>query len=126
MQLAYHHALRAINDEGTLRRHQRDFAHVNLLLLGALLLSQLECDVQRRTVGLSLSLRFQSRQFGLADVIMTEIEHRFLVVAFDWENLLENSLESLVSSFGIRDVLLEEIDVWVGLNLNQIWRFNAF
>ncbi len=111
MQLAYHHALRAINDEGTLRRHQRDFAHVNLLLLGALLLSQLECDVQRRTVGLSLSLRFQSRQFGLADVIMTEIEHRFLVVAFDWENLLENSLESLVSSFGIRDVLLEEIDV---------------
>ena len=111
MQLAYHHALRAINDEGTLRRHQRDFAHVNLLLLGALLLSQLECDVQRRTVGLSLSLRFQSGQFGLADVIMTEIEHRFLVVAFDWENLLENSLESLVSSFGIRDVLLEEIDV---------------
>src|SRR6266446_9028313 len=126
MQLAHYYALRAINDEGTLRRHQGDFAHVHFLFLRAFLFSQLECDVQRRAVGLSLALGFESRQFWLADVIMAEIEHRFLVVAFDWEDLLENSLESLIFSLGIRDVLLEEIDVRVGLNLNQIWRFNAF
>src|SRR5882762_9450577 len=126
MQLAYHHALRTINDEGTLRRHQGDFAHVHLLFLSAFLFSQLECDVQRRAVRLSLTLGFESRQFRLANVIMAEIEHRFLVVAFDRENLLKNSLESLIFSLGIRGVLLEEIDVRVGLNLNQIWRFNAF
>src|SRR6476660_1308394 len=111
MQLAHHHTLRAINYEVTLRRHQRDSAHVHLLFLGAFLLSQLECDVQRRAVRLSLALGFESRQFWLTYVIMAEIKHRFLVVAFDRENLLENSLESLIFSLGIRDVLLEEIDV---------------
>src|SRR6516162_980156 len=98
MQLAYHNTLRTVDDESTLRRHQGDFAHVHLLLLDAFLFSQLECDMQRRAVCLSLPLRFQSRQFRLADVIMAEIEYRFLVVAFDWENLLENGLESLIFS----------------------------
>ena len=111
MQLTYNHALRAVNDERTLRRHERNFTHVDLLFLRAFFFSQLESDVQRRAIGLAFALRFQCRQFRIPNVIVTKIEHRFLVVAFDWENLLENSLESLVSSFGIRDVLLEEIDV---------------
>ena len=111
MQLAYDHPLCAINDESALRCHQRDFAHVNLLFLGAFFLSQLEGDMQRRAVGLAFPLRFQSGQLRLTDVIVTEIEDGFLVVAFDRENLFENSLESLVLALRIRDVLLQEIDV---------------
>ena len=111
MQLTHNHTLCSINDESTLRRHQGDFAHVHLFFLGTFLFSQLERDVQRRAICLSFPLRFESGQFRLADVIMTEIKHRFLVVAFDWENLLENSLESLIFSLRIRDILLQEIDV---------------
>src|SRR5713101_3956019 len=42
VQLAHHHTLSAINDERALRRHERDFAHVNLLFLGAFFLPQLD------------------------------------------------------------------------------------
>src|ERR1700757_2406711 len=111
MQLAHNYTLCSINYESTLRRHEGDFAHVHLFFLGAFLFSQLECDMQRRAVCLSFPLRFESGQFRLADVIMTEIKNRFLVIAFDGENLLENGLESLIFSLGIRDVLLQEIDV---------------
>ena len=126
MQLAHDHALRAINDESALRRHERDFAHVHLLFLRAFFFSQLESDVQRRAVGLPFALCFQRGQFRLANVIVTKIEHRFLVVAFDWEDLLENCLEALIFPLCVRDVFLEEIDVRIGLNLNQIWRFDPF
>src|SRR4029077_4092711 len=98
MQLAYDHPLRTVDDKSPLWRHQGDFTHVNLLFLGAFLFSQLECHVQRRAVGLSLPLRFESLQFRFSDIIMTEIEHRFLIVAFDRKNFLENSLESLIFS----------------------------
>ena len=111
MQLTYNHALRAVNDERTLRRHERNFTHVDLLFLRAFFFSQLESDVQRRAIGLAFALRFQCRQFRIPNVKVTKIEDRFLVVAFDWENLLENSLEPLIFPFCVRDVFLEEIDV---------------
>ena len=126
MQLAYYDALRSVNDESALRRHERDFAHINLLFLRAFFFSQLESDVQRRAVGLPFALRFQCGQFRLANVIMTKIEHRFLVIAFDWEDLLENSLEALIFPLGVRDILLQEVDVRISLNLNQIRGFDTF
>src|SRR6266446_5342344 len=39
MQLADYHTLRAIDHESALRRHKRDFAHVNFFFLGAFFLS---------------------------------------------------------------------------------------
>ena len=45
MQLADHHTLGAIDHESALRRHKRDFAHVDFFFLGAFFLSQLESDV---------------------------------------------------------------------------------
>jgi hypothetical protein len=38
MQLANHHALSTVDDEGALWRHERDFAHVHFLFLRAFLL----------------------------------------------------------------------------------------
>ena len=54
--------------------------------------------MQWRTVGLSLALGLERTQFWLADLIMTEIEHRFFIIAFDRKDLFENSLESLIFS----------------------------
>src|SRR5204862_5639771 len=59
MQLAYHYALCAVNDESPLRRHQGDFTHIDFLFLRAFFFAQLERDMQRRAVGLSFPLRLQ-------------------------------------------------------------------
>ena len=111
MQLADDNALRAVDHERTLRRHERDFAHVHFLFLRALLFLELERDVQRRAVGLPFALRFKWRQFRLADFVVAEIKDRLFVVAFDRENFLENSLQAPDSSASKRDVFLKKIDV---------------
>jgi hypothetical protein len=94
MQLADDHALRAVDHERALRRHERDFAHVNFLFLGPLLLAELESDVQRRAVSLAFALRLERAQLRLADLVMAEIERRLFVVALDRENFLENGLQA--------------------------------
>src|SRR5205823_9704632 len=44
VQLAHDYALRPIDHECSLRCHERDFAHINFLLLRPLLFAKLECD----------------------------------------------------------------------------------
>src|SRR5262249_48025975 len=111
MQLAHHHAFRTIDDEGTLRCHERDLTHVDFFFLRAFLLSQLECHVQRRTVGLPFALRFKWRQFWFTDIVVAKIKNGFFIVAFDRENFLENSLKPLILALRILDVFLKKIDV---------------
>jgi hypothetical protein len=125
MELADHHALRAIDDERPLRRHERDFAHVNFLLLGSLLLAELERDMERRAVGLAFTLRLEGRQLRFANLIMAEIESRLFIVAFDRKHLFEHGLEAGILPLGKRHVLLEEIDVGVELDLDEVWGLDA-
>src|SRR4029077_412505 len=126
MQLTYHNAFRTIDNEGTLRRHERDLTHVHFLFLRAFLFPQLERHVQRRAVGLPFALRFKRRQFWFTDIVMAEIKDRLLIVAFDRENFLENSLKPLIFALRIRDVFLKKIDVRICLNLNEVGRFDGF
>jgi hypothetical protein len=113
MQLGHHHSLRTIDDKRALRRHQRDFAHVNLLFFRPLLFLQLKGDMERRAVSLTLALRLQRHQFWFTDLVMAEIQRRFLIVALDWKNLLKHGLQAVVLPFVKRHVLLQEIDVRV-------------
>ena len=89
-------ALGAVDDERALRRHERDFAHVDFFFLRPLLFLELEGDVQRRAVGLAFALRLERAQFRLADFVMAEIERRLFVVALDRENFLEDGLQTRV------------------------------
>ena len=59
MKLTDDDALRAVDHEGALRRHERNFAHVNLFFLRPLFLAELESDMQRRAVSLTFALRFE-------------------------------------------------------------------
>src|SRR5205085_11578680 len=99
VELAHHDALGAVDHEGSLRRHQRDFAHVNFFFLRPLLLTELKGDVERRAVSLAFPLRLEGRQLRLADLIMAEIKSRFFVVALDWEDLFEHGLETGILPF---------------------------
>ncbi len=59
MQLADNNPLRAIDDEGALRRHQRQLAHEHFLFLSPGLIFQDESYMQRGTVGLTFAQAFQ-------------------------------------------------------------------
>ena len=111
MQLADNHALRAVDDKSSLRRHERDFAHVNFFFFDALFFAQLKSHVERRAIGLPFALRFKRSQFWLADFVMTKIKNRLFVVAFDREDFLENGLQPGVFPFCERHVLLQKLDV---------------
>ena len=126
MQLADDDALRAVDHERALRRHERDFAHVNFFFLRPLFLAELESDVERRAVGLAFALRLERRQFRLADFVMAEIERRLFVVALDRKHFLENGLEPGHFPLRKRHILLEEIEVGIELNLDEVWRLDAF
>src|SRR5437899_3930951 len=125
MQLRNYHPLRPVDHKRPLRRHERDFTHVNFLFLRPLLLLELEGDMQRRAESLPFTLRFQGAQFWLADLVMTEIEGGLFVIALDRENLLEDSLQAIILAFGQRHVFLQKVDVRVQLNFDEIWRLNA-
>jgi hypothetical protein len=57
---------------------------------------------------------------------MAEIKDRFLIVAFDGKNFLENGLQTDVLALARRDVFLQKIDVGIELNLDQVWRLDGF
>ena len=113
MQLRHHHSLGAVDNKRSLRGHERDFAHVNFLFLRSLLFLELESNVQRRAIGLALALRLQRRQFWFTDLVVAEIQRRFLIVALDRKNFLKYGLQAGVLPFVERHVLLQEIDVRV-------------
>ena len=94
MELRNDHAFRAVDDERALRRHERNFAHVNFLFLGPLLLPELERHVERGAKRLAFPLGFQRRQLRFADFVMRKIEGRFLIVTLDRKHFLEHRLES--------------------------------
>src|SRR5437773_8215414 len=94
MQLRNYHPFRPIDHKRSLRRHERDLAHVDFLFLRPLFFLELESDVERRAESLPFPLCLQRRQFWLADLVMTEIERGFLIIALDGENLLEHSLQA--------------------------------
>jgi len=71
------HAFGTIDDERSLRRHERDFAHVNFLFLGSLFFAELEGNVERRAVGLTLALGLERSQLWFADFVVAEIENGF-------------------------------------------------
>ncbi len=126
VQLRDHHALGAVDDEGALRRHERNFAHVHFLLLDALFLLQPEGDVERRGKGLALALALESAHFRIADVVRNEVEDDFLVVALDGEDLAEYRLEADLLALRRGDVLLEELDVGIQLDLDEVGRLGGF
>ncbi len=87
-------ALGAVDHERALRRHERNFAHVNFLFLRPLFFLELEGDVERRAKGLAFALRLEGAQFRFANFVVAEIERRLFVVALDRENFLEDGLQT--------------------------------
>ena len=126
VQLRDHDAFRAVHDERAGGRHQRDFAHVNLLLLHALFLLEVEGHVERRGVSLALAHALADAHLRLRQLVAREVQRDLLVVARDREHLAEHRLQSGLLALRGRDALLQEFLVGIGLQLDEIWRLCAF
>src|SRR6202030_3157742 len=96
VQLADDDALGAVDDEGALRRHEGQFAHVHALFLDVLVLAEAERDIERGGEGLALALAFEGAELGLTDLVVAELELDLFIVAFDGENFGEDGLEAFV------------------------------
>jgi len=125
MQLAYDNPLGAVDDKSSLRRHERDFAHVDLLLFCSLLVPKLECHVQRGAEGLSFPLAFQGGHFRIADIVAYKIQNHFVVVALDRKYLFENSLEAYILTPAWRHILLQKFNIRIELDLNKVGWLNG-
>jgi hypothetical protein len=57
---------------------------------------------------------------------MAEIKRGLFIVTLDRKHFLENSLESRHFPLRKRHILLQEIEVGIELNLDEVWRLDAF
>ena len=125
------HALGAVDDERAVLGHERDVAHIDVLLLdvldrlGAGFLVHIEHDqaqrhLQRRGIGHGALLALLDVVFRLLEMVVDIFEERGFREILDREHGRENGLQSLVdaAAFRLRD--LEELVVRGLLNLDEV------
>src|SRR5439155_3370185 len=126
VQLRHDHPLGAVDDERTRGRHERNLAHVDLLLLhflggrlGRLLVHDHEAHLraQRARIGQAALLALLDVERRLAQRIADELQARVLRVAHDREDRGKRRLQALVLAPLGRHVRLEECRV--GLELGR-------
>ena len=130
MQLADNDAFRTVDDERALFRHQRNFAHVNIVFtdfldragLGCFAVIDLKTDLGAKAaaIGQAAELAFGHVEFRLGEFVIDELQARIAVVAQDRENGRESSLKPHIDVAGSRShVRLQEVFVGTKLDIKQ-------
>src|SRR5690606_12460942 len=128
MQLGDDDALGAVDDEGAVVGHERDLAHVDLLLLhvldrlGARLAvvdHQAHGDAQRGAVAQAAVAALALVEHRLAELVADVFQRGVAAVAADREHRLQRGVQALVLALGGVDVLLQELAVGVDLDGEQ-------
>ena len=131
VQLGDDDALGAVDDERAVLAHERDVAEVDPLADRRLAVAERELDVERGRVGDALAQRGERIVLGLrrgpvlrraAEAVLDEVQHVVPVVALDREDALEDALQADVGPLLRRNVLLEELLVGLGLDLDLVGR----
>jgi hypothetical protein len=131
VQLRDHDALGAVDDEGAVRRHQRDLTEVDLLLLdvadrlGAGLVvdvpdHQANDDLDRGREGHATGAALVLVVLGTIEAIADELEGRGLAEVTDREDALEHRLESDVLARLEGHVALQKLVVRPLLDVDEI------
>ena len=121
MELGNDDALGAVDHESALRRHEREFAHVNFFLFRAALVLVSEGHIERRAESLPLALGFKRGHFRLAEFVADEVEGGFVLETMDREKLAEDSLQTDIPAFAYRNILLKKLVVGIDLELDEVW-----
>ncbi|MNT24862.1 hypothetical protein D3C72_1603600 [compost metagenome] len=129
MQLRDDDALGAVDDERTRGSHQRDFAHVDFLLLHFLDLArvlaivddQANLGTQGRMEGQATLLTFLDVERRVGQVIRDELHAGKPVMRGDREDCVESGLEAFSLATRGRRFRLQELGVGFNLGGKQEW-----
>ena len=137
MHLRDDHALGAVHDEGSVRRHEGHVAHVDVLLLDVLdgLRLRLRIDVEhdeaqrhleRRGEGHAALAAFVDVIFRRLELVAHEFEQRDLREIRDREDGLEDALQAFLETAALG--LLDHQELVVGglLHLDEIGHLGGF
>ncbi len=130
MQLGHDDTFGAVDDERPGGGHERNLAHVNLLLLdfldrrlGCFLVHDREAHLgaQRGGKGQTALLTFLHIERGNAELKADKIEARIAGVARDRVDRLERRLQALSLALVRMHVRLQKLRVGIDLRCQQIW-----
>ena len=132
VQLGDDDALGAVDDEGAVVGHERDLAHVDLLLLDvldrlgrglAVVDHQAHGHTQRRAVGQAAIAAFALVERRVAQLVAHVFQGGVAAVAGDREHRLQRGMQATVGALGGVDVLLQELAVGIDLDGEQEGHF---
>ena len=137
MHLGDDDALGAVHDERTVVRHQRDVAHIDILLLdvlhgaGAGLFVDIEHDqpqrhLQRRRIGHAALAALVNVVFRRIEFVADEVELRGVGKILDREDGFEHRLQALVGPPARRRRDQQELVVGCLLNLDEVRHLRHF
>ena len=137
MHLRNDDALGAVDDEGAVIGHERDVAHVDILLLdvlhrlGAGLFVDIEHDqpqrhFQRRCVSHAALAALVDVVFRRFEFVFDEFQHRRVGEVRNREHRFEHGLEALVAAAALRLQHHQELVVGRLLNLNEVRHLRDF
>ena len=137
MHLRDDDALGAVDDEGAVVGHERNVAHVDILLLdvldrlGAGLLVDIEHDqaqrhLERRGIGHAALAALVDVVFRPFEFVFHEFEHRGVGEIGNREHRLEHGLQALVGPAALRLHHQQELVVGRLLNLNEVRHLRDF
>lgn len=127
MQLGHDHAFRAVDHERTGRRHERDLAHVDFLLLDLLDLGRVLAVVddqahfraQRRVESQTALLTFLDVERRVGQVVRHEFHACQTIVRHDGEDGVERRLQAFALSLCDGRMLLQELGIRLNLGGKQ-------
>ena len=137
MHLRDDDALGAVDDEGAIVGHERNVAHVDILLLdvldrlGAGLFVDIEHDqaqrnLERRGIGHAALAALVDVVFGPFELVFHEFEHRGVGEVGNREYRLEHGLQALIGPAALRLHHQQELVVGRLLNLNEVRHLRDF
>ena len=137
MHLRDDDALGAIDDEGAVIGHERDVAHVDILLLdvldrfGAGFLVDIEhdeaqSDLERRRIGHAALPALVDIVFRALELVLDEFEHGDVGEVGNREDRFEHGLQSLVGTAAVGLLHQQELVVGRLLNLNEVRHLRDF
>ena len=137
VHLRHDHALGAVDDEGALVRHERDVAHIDVLLLDVLDRTgsrflvglehdQAQLDLQRRGIGHVALNALLDVVLRLFELVRDVFQDGAFVEVLDREHRLEDRLDALLLALARTDLTLQELFVGGALNLDQVRHRHRF
>src|SRR5215469_3618098 len=129
MELGDDYPLGPVDHEGSVRRHQRNFAEVDLLFLDVLDRAATLLDIPDNELNLDLDGRGISHPalmalldivLGFTEFVADELERGGFVEVLDRKNRLEDCLQTHFLALVRGDAVLQELIVRALLNLDQV------